>query len=213
MAPRAARSGILTIVIGTRKRFFAERSRHRKGHRHALWNRLAPLLCAGRTAHAKPLLRAASGAVRSAESRCARVATDRPRLPISAQRKGRAWQARGKGVATAHHTYRTHRRCRERLNTTTASAMPSPVRPRQPQERIASGAGEQSAILRGRAEVAESVDAADSKSAALKSVWVRVPPSAPGLTAASAAVCFLRDHHSALTAITGKRFIFLSSFV
>src|SRR5690606_6067610 len=29
------------------------------------------------------------------------------------------------------------------------------------------------------AEVAESVDAADSKSAALKSVWVRVPPSAP----------------------------------
>src|SRR5690606_61414 len=34
-------------------------------------------------------------------------------------------------------------------------------------------------ILRGPAEVAESVDAADSKSAALKSVWVRVPPSAP----------------------------------
>src|SRR5690242_20537 len=33
--------------------------------------------------------------------------------------------------------------------------------------------------LRPVAEVAESVDAADSKSAALKSVWVRVPPSAP----------------------------------
>jgi hypothetical protein len=33
--------------------------------------------------------------------------------------------------------------------------------------------------MRSRAEVAESVDAADSKSAALKSVWVRVPPSAP----------------------------------
>src|SRR5690348_259724 len=32
--------------------------------------------------------------------------------------------------------------------------------------------------LRPVAEVAESVDAADSKSAALKSVWVRVPPSA-----------------------------------
>ena len=212
MAPRAARSGILTIVIGTRKRFFAERLRHRKGHRHALWNRLARLLCAGRTAHAKPLLRAASGAVRGAESRCARVAAGRPRLPISAQRKGRAWQARGKGLQR-RTTCRTHRRCREPLNTTTASAMSSPARPRQPQERIASGAGEQSAILRGRAEVAESVDAADSKSAALKSVWVRVPPSAPGLTAASAAVCFLRDHHSALTAITGKRFIFLSSFV
>ena len=29
------------------------------------------------------------------------------------------------------------------------------------------------------AEVAELVDAADSKSAALKSVWVRVPPPAP----------------------------------
>lgn len=29
------------------------------------------------------------------------------------------------------------------------------------------------------AEVAELVDAADSKSAALKSVWVRVPSSAP----------------------------------
>ena len=33
--------------------------------------------------------------------------------------------------------------------------------------------------LRPLAEVAESVDAADSKSAAVKSVWVRVPPSAP----------------------------------
>src|SRR5690606_36809273 len=36
-----------------------------------------------------------------------------------------------------------------------------------------------SAIIRARAEVAESVDAADSKSAGLKTVWVRVPPSAP----------------------------------
>src|SRR5690606_7688415 len=41
------------------------------------------------------------------------------------------------------------------------------------------GARGPSAIIRARAEVAESVDAADSKSAALKSVWVRVPPSAP----------------------------------
>lgn len=31
------------------------------------------------------------------------------------------------------------------------------------------------------AEVAELVDAADSKSAALKSVWVRFPPPAPDL--------------------------------
>src|SRR5690606_26183071 len=44
------------------------------------------------------------------------------------------------------------------------------------------GARGPSAILRARAEVAESVDAADSKSAALKSVWVRVPPSAPDAT-------------------------------
>lgn len=36
-----------------------------------------------------------------------------------------------------------------------------------------------SAILRARAGMAESVDAADSKSAALKSVWVRVPLPAP----------------------------------
>src|SRR5690606_31968169 len=36
------------------------------------------------------------------------------------------------------------------------------------------------------AEVAESVDAADSKSAALKSVWVRVPPSAPAIRFMSA---------------------------
>ena len=48
----------------------------------------------------------------------------------------------------------------------------------------ASGSGPASAILRARAEVAESVDAADSKSAALKSVWVRVPPSAPAKTRA-----------------------------
>src|SRR5690606_27351774 len=40
-----------------------------------------------------------------------------------------------------------------------------------------------SAIIAGLpAEVAESVDAADSKSAALKSVGVRVPPSAPDTT-------------------------------
>ena len=32
------------------------------------------------------------------------------------------------------------------------------------------------------AEVAELVDAADSKSAALKSVWVRFPSSAPDLS-------------------------------
>lgn len=35
------------------------------------------------------------------------------------------------------------------------------------------------------AEVAELVDAADSKSAALKSVWVRFPPPAPDLFIAS----------------------------
>ena len=35
------------------------------------------------------------------------------------------------------------------------------------------------------AEVAELVDAADSKSAALKSVWVRFPPPAPDLLNAS----------------------------
>ena len=35
------------------------------------------------------------------------------------------------------------------------------------------------AILAVRAGVAELVDAADSKSAGLKTVWVRVPPPAP----------------------------------
>ncbi len=71
-----------------------------------------------------------------------------------------------------------------------------PPCPDDSEYRGAGGTAAQSAILRGRAEVAESVDAADSKSAALKSVWVRVPPSAPGLTAASAAVCFLRGRRA-----------------
>src|SRR3546814_3877585 len=63
--------------------------------------------------------------------------------------------------------------------TRTNTHFPYPTLCRSPWPAAADSEPRPSAIIRARAEVAESVDAADSKSAAFKSVWVRVPPSAP----------------------------------
>src|SRR5690606_29372649 len=70
--------------------------------------------------------------------------------------------------------------CRARASGTSAPTRRwRPTRPESPALRRARGPVPRR-IIAGRAGVAESVDAADSKSAALKSVWVRVPPPAPG---------------------------------
>ncbi len=189
MAPRAARSGILTIVIGTRKRFF----RNVRDAAHAL----ATTGCIRAHACIARRLRLTSndgGDLRNSPH----TAPIRLRSPPSlvsmiadiGTTGGLARPLRGRQEPNASpNVQRTYRDVLGKY------PWPLPFPPASSNDgkcRCAGGAAELSAILRGRAEVAESVDAADSKSAALKSVWVRVPPSAPGLTAASAAVCFLR---------------------
>ncbi len=193
MAPRAARSGILTIVIGTRKRFFAERSRRRTRPRHDRLHPRARLHCATSAPHVqrwrRPAELAAHGTNAPPQSSATRVDDCRYRH--------NGWICAPLARSAGAECFTTCDAHIEMCSGSTHGHCHSPASSNDGKCRCAGGAAELSAILRGRAEVAESVDAADSKSAALKSVWVRVPPSAPGLTAASAAVCFLCDRRGA----------------